>query len=173
MTTEVILGIIATATTAIAGWWKFNELRLQKESDAKSHEIDTAHNNTQFVVSSMLGRVEKLEARHDELQDTVRKVGKEASDERERLIKLYEDKLETLRQEMRQLNSDSSIELGLWKDKYYALMQEYHKIKLEYEDLHKRFVALEAETKHMRSVFQRRRKEDTTDDIIETTDVTD
>jgi regulator of replication initiation timing len=173
MTTEVILGIIATATTAIAGWWKFNELRLQKESDAKSHEIDTAHNNTQFVVSSMLGRVEKLELRHDELQDTVRKVGKEASDERERLIKLYEDKLETLRQEMRQLNMDNSNELGAWKDKYYALMQEYHKLKLEHEDLQKRFSALEAEARHMRDMFQRRRKTDTLRDIVETEDVTD
>lgn len=173
MTTEIILSIIATASAAVAGWWKFNEIRLQKESDAKSHEIDAAHNNTQFVVTSMLNRVEKLETRSDELQDTVRKVGKEAQDERERLIQLYEDKLETLRKEMRQLNADNSIALSVWQDKYYTLLQEYHKLKLEYDDMRNRFIAVEEEMNRLKAVYQRRRKTDVLDDIVESTDVTE
>jgi uncharacterized coiled-coil protein SlyX len=173
ITPEVVLAVISIISAIVAGFWKYSELKLQEENKQKASELDAARTNTQFVVTSMLHRVEKLEIRSDELNDTIRKVNKEAQDEREKLIQAYEEKLDALRKEMKQLSEDNSVHLASWRDKYYALVQEYNKVKLEYDDLKNRFVLMEEEMNRLKAAFQRRRKTDTVGDIVESEDVTD
>jgi NAD-specific glutamate dehydrogenase len=168
--TEIVLGIISAISVIIAGLFKYREVKLQKEHDLKQAQLTLVETNRASIVDTMMGRVDKLEARQDLLQDKIYEVGKKATDEREMLIKANEEKLEAVRKEMRRLIDDSNLELATWRDRYFTLMEEYRVLKVEYNALDCRFKEMENEVNKLRAIYYKRRKDDTLDDMIEDPD---
>lgn len=145
ITESIILALITAVSTIIAGWQTYKQHKLISDKDSEKAIID-----------SMSKRVEALEARQDTLYDKIYNIGQKADEERERLIKAHDDRIEQVRKEMRRLIDDSNLELATWRDKYFTLINDYQKLKLEYTALEVKFTAVQNELAELKEAYRRR-----------------
>lgn len=165
MTSEIILALIATLTTLLAGYFKYREVQVQERAKQVATEVQTAQEAAQHIIVSMSSRVENLEKKQDMLLDKIYDVGQRAVSDREQLVLAYEKRIEALRCEMKALVEDSTRELEEWRDRYFKLMEEYQTLRLRHEEISIKFTALEEEVHKLRGLLQMRHKNDITTDI--------